>query len=304
MTTGPDGALYIVDFYRRWVEHPAFVAERLRGGVDFRQGTGHGRIWKVSRRENTWPPRELPRLAGEPVAGIVRHLESPNGWLRDTAGRLIVERNDPQSAPLVLSVVARARLPQAKVHALGVLEALGRLDDATLLQAMDDPEVRVRRFAIRLAAPRLAGSPKLREAMIGQIAYPSSLVRFQVAVALGEVEGPDKLAALVKLAGNEASDGYVPLAIEGSLGRSAGEFLVALVRSDAAWRQRPSTAEARFLEQLARWAASLDDPPALAACLDVVAPEHPQAPVARRPADPGGRRPGAGRSRASAAGAC
>ena len=39
---GPRRCLYMVDFYRRWVEHPAFVAEKLRGGVDWRQGIGHG----------------------------------------------------------------------------------------------------------------------------------------------------------------------------------------------------------------------------------------------------------------------
>ncbi len=279
MATGPDGALYIVDFYRRWVEHPAFVAERLRGGVDFRQGAGHGRIWKVSRRENTWPPRELPKLADVPVAQIVRHLESPNGWLRDTVQRLIVERNDSHATPLVLSIAASGHLAQAKVHALAALDGLGRLDDATLLQAMDDTEVRVRQFAIRLAAPRLAGSPKLREAVIRQADFPSSLVRFQAAMALGEIEDPAKLAALVKLAERESSDRYVPLAIEGSLGRSVGDFLTTLVRPDSDWRRKPSAAETRFLKQVARWAASLDDPAALEACLNIVAPPRQQTPA-------------------------
>jgi putative membrane-bound dehydrogenase-like protein len=44
LATGPDGALYIADFYRRWVEHPLYVPEKLRAGVDWRMGHEHGRI--------------------------------------------------------------------------------------------------------------------------------------------------------------------------------------------------------------------------------------------------------------------
>src|SRR4029078_10119375 len=52
LATGPDGALYVVDFCRAWVEHPAFVPEGQRDAVDFREGRDRGRIWRVAPRES------------------------------------------------------------------------------------------------------------------------------------------------------------------------------------------------------------------------------------------------------------
>lgn len=45
----PDGSLLVCDFYRRWVEHPDFVAADLRGGVEWDEGKDRGRIWRVRR---------------------------------------------------------------------------------------------------------------------------------------------------------------------------------------------------------------------------------------------------------------
>ncbi len=277
LTTGPDGALYIVDFYRRWVEHPAFVAEALRKGIDWRKGAGHGRIWKVSRRENTWPPRPAPRMSGESTPELVKHLASPNGWWRDTAQRLVIERGDPQAVPLLRAMIAKGRLPQARLHALYALEAQAHLDDGTLLRAMEDVEAHVRQHAVRLAASRLAASPQLREAVIRQADFPDPLVRFQVALALGELEGPDKISALVTLAELEARDPIIPIAIVGSLGRSVGGFLPQLIRKDADWRRKPTASQMRLLGQVASLACGADDSAQLAACLDLIAAERPAA---------------------------
>lgn len=80
--TGPDGALYVVDFYRRWVEHPQFVSPSLRGGVDWREGAGHGRIWRIRRRDQS---------GGQPKAPHLHALEQAvdadaNWWRRWCAG--------------------------------------------------------------------------------------------------------------------------------------------------------------------------------------------------------------------------
>ncbi len=272
LTTGPDGALYVVDFYRRWVEHPAFVAESLRGGVDWRQGAGHGRIWKVSRRENTWPPRPQPQLDKLPTLELVRHLESPNGWRRDTTHRLLLERRDPQSLPQLRSMIAGNGLSQSKIHALAVLQGLDQLDDGLLVRGMEAGEEHVRQFAIRLAAPRLAQSPVLREALLTMTDFPSPVVRFQLALALGQLEGPDKIAALVKLADLEARDEVIPLAVIGSLGNGGGDFLVGLCKLRPAWRQKPTEDQMRVLREAAATAASRDGE-ALGQCLSLLAPD-------------------------------
>ena len=275
MTTGSDGALYIVDFYRRWVEHPAFVAESLRGGVDWRQGAGHGRIWKVSRRENSWPPQSPPRMSKDTTTALVDFLKSPNGWRRDTAQRLLVERGDALAAPLLRATVADSRLPQAKLHALSTLEALGQLDDGLLLRAMEDGEPHVRQHAMRLAAPRLAGSPMLAKPLARMADFPHPLVRFQLALSMGEIEGKQKIEALVKLADLEDRDPIISAAIAGSLGRSIDKFLVELLLHNPDWRRKPSATQLRFLTDVAAIACSDDDPRHLAACLSQAAAGKP-----------------------------
>jgi putative membrane-bound dehydrogenase-like protein len=66
--TGPDGALWICDFYRRWVEHPDFVRAELRGGVVWDEGKDRGRIWRVRPADDA--PRRGDGVGAEPVAGM------------------------------------------------------------------------------------------------------------------------------------------------------------------------------------------------------------------------------------------
>ena len=66
--TGPDGALWICDFYRAWVEHPDFVRAELRDGVDWDEGKDRGRIWRVRPADEA--PRRGDGVGAEPVAGM------------------------------------------------------------------------------------------------------------------------------------------------------------------------------------------------------------------------------------------
>jgi len=272
-TTGPDGALYIVDFYRRWVEHPAFVAEALREGVDWQEGSGHGRIWKVSRRENTWPPKPRVDLAGMKSVELVKQLESPNGWRRDCAQRVLVERRDETALPAVRALLASSHMPQAKLHLLGVLDGMGQLDDGQLVRAMEDGDVRVRQFALRMATPRLATSDSLRKAALAMTDFPSPALRFELAAALAGIEGPDKIAALVRLADLETRDETIGLAIVGSLGKSAGPFLQELVGKHSEWRKKPTFDQLRLLQEASAAVAAARDDRQLAACFGLIAPE-------------------------------
>ncbi|MGC8643393.1 MAG: PVC-type heme-binding CxxCH protein, partial [Isosphaeraceae bacterium] len=88
LTTGPDGALYIVDMYREMVEHPDFVPAELRKSIEFRRWHDRGRIWRV--RTATWKKdvnasiRPIA-LGNASVDELVKDLNHPVGWWRDTA---------------------------------------------------------------------------------------------------------------------------------------------------------------------------------------------------------------------------
>lgn len=94
---GPDGALYVVDMYRYYIEHPQWFAASVLADADLRAGSGRGRIYRIYPRDGS--PRTPTRLDTATAAELVAALDSPSGWQRDTASRLLVERRDAAAVP-------------------------------------------------------------------------------------------------------------------------------------------------------------------------------------------------------------
>ena len=89
MMTGPDGALWVCDMYRHVIEHPEWIPEAWQAKLDLYAGSDRGRIYRLFNKNQ---PRQrvvdLSELTNEELVG---QLESPNGWRRDTAQRLLIE---------------------------------------------------------------------------------------------------------------------------------------------------------------------------------------------------------------------
>ena len=90
LKTGPDGALYIADMYRLVLEHPEWIPADSQKHLDLRAGADLGRIYRILPEGSSLQP--IPRLAGLAGEELVNRLASPNGWIRDTAQRLLVPR--------------------------------------------------------------------------------------------------------------------------------------------------------------------------------------------------------------------
>jgi putative membrane-bound dehydrogenase-like protein len=93
LKTGPDGALWIADMYRYVIEHPEWIPDDWEKRLDLRAGSAEGRIYRVYPVDQR--PRPIPRLLGLDTAGLVTALDSPSGWQRDTAQRLLLHHSDP-----------------------------------------------------------------------------------------------------------------------------------------------------------------------------------------------------------------
>ncbi|MBL9175527.1 MAG: c-type cytochrome [Verrucomicrobiales bacterium] len=149
MATGPDGALYVADFYRRFVEHPDWVAREMRGQVPWAEGRGHGRIWRVRRKGNGARAGDLASFSTNASARqILGMLDHPNGWHRDTAQRLLRERfpRDPLGA--MTSPVLEGRRPEGRVAWLYTWAILGGRDPGVLEKALGDADPHVRAAAL------------------------------------------------------------------------------------------------------------------------------------------------------------
>ena len=190
--------------------------------------------------------------------------------MRNTAQRLLVERSDRSAVNALRAIVTSGSVPVAKAHALGTLDALQSLDDETLRRALGDADAQACTAAIDWAAPRLAVSQMLREALLGIAkSNRSREVRFRLAIALANVEGPEKIATMVELANDAAGRFARRRGHHRQFGFGNRPILDALVDKNDTWRGTPSAAQLRLLSQLASRAASTDDA-ALAACLAII----------------------------------
>jgi mono/diheme cytochrome c family protein len=195
--------LYVVDMYRGMIQDAPWVgpefADRIRRlGAD--QVTCHGRIWRIApdgfRRPK--PPRSLDASPAELVAS----LASENGWVRDTAQRLIILRGD-RSVVAALSAMARSHgAPLARLHALWTLEGLDSLDKALVFTAQRDADPRVRAAAVRLTEPWLKAGDAAALAHAAAMANdPDVTVCRQLILSLGFSTAPatiDTIDAVIR----------------------------------------------------------------------------------------------------------
>ena len=180
-TIGPDGALYVVDYYREVIEHPEWTSTETHESEILYHGDDRGRIWRITPKGGL--PFAKANLDAMSTAELVDQLRSANIWRRRTAQRLLVERKDPKAAPLLRA--------QDGVDALWTLEGLGALDASDIAKALGNAEPGVRLNAIRLAEPRLKRDPKLASAALELAEDPDAHVRFQALLTLGELDSPE-----------------------------------------------------------------------------------------------------------------
>ncbi|MDH3583384.1 MAG: c-type cytochrome, partial [Phycisphaerae bacterium] len=149
--SGPDGCIYVVDMYRGILQHKAYVTTFLRKqilerGLD--KPVGLGRIYRIVPTD-PGPAQSPPRLQNADSSELVAALSHDNGWWRDTAQRLLVERRDLAAVAALRRLATRGTNHLGRIHALWTLEGMQALDAATVTEPMvADEHVKVRLAAL------------------------------------------------------------------------------------------------------------------------------------------------------------
>jgi putative membrane-bound dehydrogenase-like protein len=220
---GPDGALYVVDMYRKDIDHPQYIPDTSRGLFDFTAGRERGRIYRIAATGR--PPAAFVDLpGGAPLAALVAMLAYPNAWSRDTAQRLIVERQAREAVPLLRALLDSAD-DRVRLHALWTLEGLSSLTDDDLTAALRNTSPAVRENAVRLAEERIARSRALADAVIALAHDADPRVRFRAALALGDLMDDRVVPALAAIARADGDDRWVRAAVLSGIGGRAAAFL-------------------------------------------------------------------------------
>ncbi|WP_105352445.1 MULTISPECIES: PVC-type heme-binding CxxCH protein [Pirellulaceae] len=231
----PDGSLYVADMYREVIEHPKSLPPMIKKHLDLTSGRDRGRIYRIAASD--YQRRPTPRLSQMSTAELVPLLTHTNSWHRETAARLIYERQDISIVPLLETSVTNASLAEGRVISLSALAGLDHLSPQVLLSAMRDEHPRVRQHAVRLSESLLKDSPELRNEVI-RLADDSDVhVRFQLALSAGYLPEEDKVNVLRQLALSDGEDYDFLAAIQSSLTTGAGSLFATLATHENAPRQ-------------------------------------------------------------------
>src|SRR4051794_38283625 len=112
----PDGTLHVLDMYRETIEHPWSIPDDILARLDLRSGSDRGRIYRLTPPAFHAPgPVSLGRAT---TPELVDLLEHPNGWHRDTAHRLLFERQDRSAVAPLRHLLRESKQALGRLHAL------------------------------------------------------------------------------------------------------------------------------------------------------------------------------------------
>lgn len=150
-TTGPDGALYVADMYRGLVQHGAHVTPYLREQTLQRKlvlPINRGRIWRIV--PDGWNSPRQRKLSSATPSELVSELSGKDGWRRDMAQRLLVERADTTVVAELKRLALHGESHLGRFHALWCLEGLGILNADLLFSTLSDSDAQVQSASLRL----------------------------------------------------------------------------------------------------------------------------------------------------------
>ncbi|MEC9092605.1 MAG: PVC-type heme-binding CxxCH protein, partial [Planctomycetota bacterium] len=224
----PDGCLYILDMYREVIEHPKSLPPMIKKHLDLTFGRDRGRIYRLGKpklnRKQEIEPETMSSLT------LVQFLDHPNSWHRETAARLIYQKQDASCVPRLQTVIRGEFSPLGRLHALYALSGLQKLTLEDLQVASKDTDSHIRRHAILLAEqsnPQWLLQPPIRNLDND----PSSRVRLQMAFSIGEVSPLQRKPVIWRLMQNSPNHPLMVTAIMSSANGIQSEILAELANT-------------------------------------------------------------------------
>lgn len=213
MYIGPDGALYVIDYYRQIIEHPEWLSEEVINSGALYNGADKGRIYRITptnAAKMNW--MNNINLGKATTEDLVKTLTSNNIWRRRNAQRLLMGRKDNAAIKMLQNLIDTTTSPTAIVHALWTLEGLHATDAARLTKALHNKTDGIRENAIQIAEMHLNDIPQLANELLALQNDPSAKVRFQLLCTLGDIHSEASEGAQQKLLIHDIEDKWVQIA--------------------------------------------------------------------------------------------
>ncbi len=246
---GPDGAIYIADFYNRIIGH--YEVPLTHPGRD----RTSGRIWRVVYKgENTRAKarRKAPDMSKASAEGLIALLDDPVLNTRLLAANQLVDRIGQEAAAAVRSAFEKSRSASARSHLLWILHRLGAMTAETLNAAAKDPEASVRTHAMKVLSETSPWRGTDAALALAGLEDSGGFVARAAADALGQHPSPENIRPLLdRLRKTPAGDAHLVHATRVALKKQLGDpesfrrlAGAELIRDEADARQIASAAVA------------------------------------------------------------
>jgi len=201
--TGPDGCLYVLDWYDRF--HCYQDARAHPDKVD----RGHGRLYRIRYQDGPRAPKF--DLAQESNEQLLARLGSGNDFFRHAAQRVLIERRDPSANAQLEALVLDGAAPRkARLHALWALVGQRRLDPAFHQRLLQLDDSGLRAWGVRAAGNMAELDSAVRERVLSLAKDDSPDVLLQLAVASCKIAGVDPMPVLVEVLVRSGDDRLIP----------------------------------------------------------------------------------------------
>ncbi len=234
---GPDGAIYVCDWYNPIIGH--YQASYRDPNRDHT----HGRIWRLTAKDR--PLVKPPALADMTAAQLIEQLATPERWVREQARRLLYFRSPRDVLPALDAHLAaltgddKVETQRVLLAAMGIYSAHEQVKPAVLQRLLDSPEPRLRAFGthmIGLWADGLSEPIKLLRTMAGDD-YPR--VRLEAIVAASYISAPQALEAAA-VAIDKPRDKFIDYALAQTVRVLKKEWYPALERGELRFDDQPN----------------------------------------------------------------
>jgi putative membrane-bound dehydrogenase-like protein len=277
-TVGPDGALYVADWYDNYLAHSTKSDGGKKWYIPHRED---GRVWRVAPstvkpiRAGSFNLSELS--SNELVDLMTRNVSDAKGnvWYARQARRILAERRDETIVPRLKKLALTSDDQVVALQALWAIYVSDGLDENVTSELLGSPHEYVRAWTIRLRGDDQETSPEFATQFISLARNDRSvIVRSQLACTAKRLPGKQALDIVSELLrhNEDADDPFVPLlcwwAIEDKAVSHQQPVLDVFMSPDA-WNQ--PLVQRTLIERLARRYASEDSKDGFAACARMLA---------------------------------
>lgn len=232
LTHGPDGAIYITDFYREIIEDYSAIPRYLQQQYGLTNGMNYGRIWRLTHERATTPPSA--NMAPLSNAQLVVDVASPHHWRRETARRLLIERQGTDVIQALSKLIENSESsPATSINALHTLEGMDGLDAEHIRNGLDHSVWYVRRHALMIGDQQPEGRDARRATkdwlFNRENLHGESRLLLQIALSQGEFEEDRSIDQLAFLAQQHGDIRWMDTAIASSVGEREPALIARLL---------------------------------------------------------------------------